>query len=55
MLSAAALAESGYFRPEVVADLLGSHIHNRAYHLNQLWSLLTFQIWFFHYIARKEI
>ncbi len=55
MLSAAALAESGYFRTEVVADLLGSHIHNRAYHLNQLWSLLTFQIWFFHYIARKEI
>jgi len=55
MLSAVALGESGYFKNEVVATLLESHIHRQGYHLNQLWSLLTFQIWFYKYIARKEI
>jgi asparagine synthase (glutamine-hydrolysing) len=55
MLSAAALGESGYFRTEVVGELLESHINRQGYHLNQLWSLLTFQLWFYKYIVRKEI
>lgn len=55
MLSAAALGESGYFRTEVVSGLFESHVNRQGYHLNQLWSLLTFQLWFFKYIARKEI
>jgi len=55
MLSPVAIEESGYFKSEVVSGLLDAHLNKRAYYLNQLWSLLTFQIWFFHYIAGKEI
>lgn len=55
MLSAEAIKESGYFQPLYVKSLLETHVNNRGYFLNPLWSLLTFQLWYFHYIARKEI
>lgn len=55
MLSAESLRMNGYFRPEVVGEMLSAHVNRRTYYLNQLWSLLTFQIWFFKYIARREI
>jgi len=55
MLSAESLRVSGYFRSEMVGAMLIEHLAKRAYHLNQLWSLLTFQIWFFQYIAQEEV
>jgi asparagine synthase (glutamine-hydrolysing) len=55
MLSPEAINESGFFQPLFVTSLLEAHVNNRGYHLNQLWSLLTFQIWFFTYIAGKGI
>lgn len=35
--------------------VLATYLNKQAYYLNQLWSLLTFQIWFFYYLAGKEI
>jgi asparagine synthase (glutamine-hydrolysing) len=55
MLSPQAIKESGYFQPLFVSNLLESHISKQDYHLNQLWSLLTFQIWFAKYIAGKDV
>lgn len=55
MLSPAALETSGYFQNEAVAGMLDAHLNRQGYYLNQLWSLLTFQVWFFHYIAGKEL
>jgi asparagine synthase (glutamine-hydrolysing) len=55
MLSTEAIKESGYFQPLYVKSLLETHVNNQGYFLNPLWSLLTFQLWYFHYIARKEI
>ncbi|MBI5348749.1 MAG: hypothetical protein HZB77_05445, partial [Chloroflexi bacterium] len=54
-LSPQALSTSGYFDPNYVAEMLDSHLNKKGYHLNQLWSLLTFQIWFFKYIAPKDL
>ncbi|HLB45640.1 MAG TPA: asparagine synthase-related protein, partial [Anaerolineales bacterium] len=55
MLSAESLRVSGYFRSPVVEEMLSAHVNRQSYHLNQLWSLFTFQIWFFKYIARREM
>jgi asparagine synthase (glutamine-hydrolysing) len=55
MLSPRSLQLSGYFRPEYVSILLNEHINRQGYHLNQLWSLLTFQIWFYRYVARQDV
>jgi len=52
-LSPQALNASGYFDPNCVAEMLDSHLNKKGYHLNHLWSLLTFQIWFFKYIDRS--
>lgn len=54
-LSAESLRVSGYFKPPVVEEMLSTHVNRQSYHLNQLWSLFTFQIWFFKYIARREM
>jgi asparagine synthase (glutamine-hydrolysing) len=55
MLSAEALQVSGYFQPESVGRMLDEHLNKRGYHLNRLWSLLTFQIWFCKYIAGQDV
>ncbi|HKZ69860.1 MAG TPA: asparagine synthase-related protein, partial [Anaerolineales bacterium] len=55
MLSAESLKVSGYFQPEFVGRMLDEHLNKRGYHLNQLWSLLTFQIWFCKYVARQDV
>jgi asparagine synthase (glutamine-hydrolysing) len=55
MLAPAAMQASGYFRTEYVTEMLDSHLNKQGYYLNQLWSLLTFQVWFFYYIVGKEI
>ena len=54
-LSPQALNTSGYFNPNYVAEMLDSHLQQKGYHLNQLWSLLTFQVWFFNYIVKKDL
>ena len=54
-LSPQALNTSGYFNPNYVAEMLDSHLNKKGYHLNQLWSLLTFQVWFFNYIVKKDL
>ncbi len=54
-LSPQALNTSGYFDPHYVGEMLDSHLNKKGYHLNQLWSLLTFQVWFFKYIAKKDL
>ncbi|MBI5053354.1 MAG: asparagine synthase (glutamine-hydrolyzing) [Chloroflexi bacterium] len=54
-LSPHALNTSGYFDPNYVGEMLDSHLNKKGYHLNQLWSLMTFQIWFFKYIAPKDL
>lgn len=53
-LSPQALNTSGYFNANYVGELLDSHLNKKEYHLNQLWSLLTFQVWFYKYIAKKN-
>jgi asparagine synthase (glutamine-hydrolysing) len=54
-LSPQALNTSGYFNANYVGEMLDSHLNKRGYHLNQLWSLLTFQVWFFKYIVKKDL
>jgi asparagine synthase (glutamine-hydrolysing) len=51
-LSPQALNTSGCFNANYVGELLNSHLNKKGYHLNPLWSLLTFQVWFFKYIYR---
>jgi asparagine synthase (glutamine-hydrolysing) len=53
-LSPQALNTSGCFNTNYVGGLLDSHLNKKGYHLNQLWSLLTFQAWFLKYIAKKS-
>ncbi len=54
-LSPAGLAENGFFNAEYVGRMLTEHIENKTYHLIDLWSLLTFQVWFFKYVLKREI
>jgi asparagine synthase (glutamine-hydrolysing) len=46
MLSPERLREQGFFQPEPVARLLEEHQSRRADRSRQLWSLLTFTLWY---------
>jgi asparagine synthase (glutamine-hydrolysing) len=44
--SASRLAQEGYFRGEVMRDLLEEHISGKADHHARIWTLLNLEIWF---------
>ena len=44
VLSERALAR-GYFRPEVLRELVEEHLSNRADHTHRLWALLMLELW----------
>jgi asparagine synthase (glutamine-hydrolysing) len=45
VLSEATLRRQGFFRPEVVARLIGEHVGGRQDWSRQLWGLLAFTLW----------
>jgi len=51
-LSAQTLRRQGYFRPEVVTQLLEDHLARRADLSRQLWGLLAFTLWHERHVER---
>jgi asparagine synthase (glutamine-hydrolysing) len=49
LLSPAATAQQGVFRPEAVTRLLDDHVARRRDNWKQLWTLLSFAIWYDRY------
>jgi asparagine synthase (glutamine-hydrolysing) len=51
VLSASSLERQGFFDPGVVAQLLDDHVAARADNSRKIWALLTFSLWFEHYVS----
>jgi asparagine synthase (glutamine-hydrolysing) len=49
VLSPANVRRQGFFRPEVITELLESHTNRRADNSRKIWALLTFSLWFDSY------
>jgi asparagine synthase (glutamine-hydrolysing) len=49
VLSPENVRRQGFFRPEVVTQLLESHAERRADNSRKIWALLTFSLWFDRY------
>jgi asparagine synthase (glutamine-hydrolysing) len=49
VLSPENLLRQGFFRPEVVTQLLEGHTSRRADNSRKIWALLTFSLWFDSY------
>ena len=45
-------AERGYFRRDVVSQLLDEHVRGAADHAARLWSLLVLELWHREWIDR---
>ena len=52
LLSPDALAVHGVFDTQYVQDLIREHLGRDRDHGRKLWSLISFQLWHHHYIAR---
>lgn len=52
-LSREYVESAGIFRPETVARLVQSHLHEGGYQLYPLWTLLTFHLWHALYIDQS--
>ena len=49
VLSPAAVARQGIFRPEAVTRLIETHVSRREDLSRELWNLLCFTLWFERY------
>jgi asparagine synthase (glutamine-hydrolysing) len=54
VLSPAAIARQGVFRPERVSALIDAHVSRREDLSRQLWGLLAFTLWFERYGSQAE-
>ena len=52
-LSAATLARQGFFRPDVVARLIGEHVSGNEDRSRQLWGLLAFTLWYERHVEQE--
>ncbi len=52
-LSAATLTRQGFFRPDVVARLIGEHVSGVEDRSRQLWGLLAFTLWYERHVERE--
>ena len=52
-LSADTLNRQGFFRPDIVARLLGEHIAGVEDRSRQLWGLLAFTLWFERHVEQE--
>lgn len=52
MLAEKRLAEQGLFEPAYVRSLISEHMHGKASHHKELWTLLVFQLWYDRYLRR---
>ena len=52
-LSAATLTRQGFFRPDVVARLIGEHVAGIEDRSRQLWGLLAFTLWYERHVEQE--
>ncbi len=52
LLSEKALKKRGYFDPAAISDLIQDHLSGREYNANQLWQLMTLELWHQEYIDK---
>ncbi|HVP74725.1 MAG TPA: asparagine synthase (glutamine-hydrolyzing) [Gaiellaceae bacterium] len=52
-LSAETLTRQGFFRPDVVARLIGEHVSGIEDRSRQLWGLLAFTLWYERHIEQE--
>src|SRR5438067_6801682 len=52
-LSAETLARQGFFRPEVVSQLIGEHVGGLEDRSRQLWGLLSFTLWYERHVVQE--
>src|SRR5437763_8680093 len=51
-LSAETLARQGFFRPDVVSQLIGEHVGGLEDRSRQLWGLLSFTLWYERHVEQ---
>jgi asparagine synthase (glutamine-hydrolysing) len=54
VLSPANVRRQGFFRPDVVTQLLEAHAERRADNSRKIWALLTFSLWYDSYGAGSQ-